>query len=188
MPNVMGNQAEVGYFHMHKNGVDTVFIDHQCHSVADNIYAATGTPLTSATPCSARRPSRLSGTCRAAKTAPRTVTATSCTWPTTGTRRCSRCTSRADHQDHGSCRPGRCLSSTTWRSRAAVPDEFYFLQLPDHYKEHRLDDPFGGECMNQMQAGLKPIPKIIAASAGHAAGDHHRHGRLGPRALTPRAV
>jgi starch synthase len=38
--NVLGKDTEVGYFHLFKNGIDTVFIDHPCfHKVAGDIYA-----------------------------------------------------------------------------------------------------------------------------------------------------
>jgi glycosyltransferase involved in cell wall biosynthesis len=48
-------------------------------------------------------------------------------------------------------------------------DEFNQLGIPDHYREHFfLDDPFGGECMNCMQAGLRLATKVIAVSAGYA--------------------
>jgi hypothetical protein len=37
--NIMGEKTEVGYFHMHKDGIDTVFIDHPAfHAVAGDIY------------------------------------------------------------------------------------------------------------------------------------------------------
>ena len=43
------------------------------------------------------------------------------------------------------------------------------LNLRRYNKEHFfLDDPFGGECMNCMQAGLRLATKVIAVSAGYA--------------------
>jgi len=78
---------------------------------------------------------------------------------------------RAFYQDHGKLEFARSLfviHNMAFQGRGPM-DEFQDLQLPDKYKEDfLLDDPFGGECMNCMQAGLRMATKVVAVSAGYA--------------------
>ena len=170
--NVMGHPAEVGYFHMHKNGVDTVFIDHQCyHSVADNIYAGDrhAANFRNAMLCQAAIEAVWHVPCGEDRTpyGDSDLVYMANDWHTS----LLPVYLTAYYQDHGKLPYARSvfvIHNMAYQGRGPL-DEFYSLQLPDHYKEHfYLDDPFGGECMNQMQAGLKFASKIIAVSAGYA--------------------
>jgi starch synthase len=175
---IMGEDAEVGYFHMHRDGVDTVFIDHPCfHAVAGNIYAGD------------RRAANFRNAmlCQAAIEA---VWHVPCVESTDGSGVAKPYgdsdlvymandwhTSllpvylQAFYQDHGKLPYARSvfvIHNMAFQGRGPL-DEFGLLGLPDHYKEHFfLDDPFGGECMNCMQAGLRLATKVIAVSAGYA--------------------
>ena len=122
--NVMGHPAEVGYFHMHKNGVDTVFIDHQCyHSVADNIYAGDrhAANFRNAMLCQAAIEAVWHVPCGEDRTpyGDSDLVYMANDWHTS----LLPVYLTAYYQDHGKLpyARSRCLSSTTWRTRAAVP-------------------------------------------------------------------
>ena len=170
--NVMGNDAEVGYFHMRKNDVDHVFIDHDAyHHVADNIYAGDrrAANFRNAMLCQAAIEAVWHVPCGEDQTpyGDSDLVYMANDWHTS----LLPVYLSAYYQDHGKLPYARSvfvIHNMAFQGRGPF-DEFNTLQLPDHYKEHFfLDDPFGGECMNQMQAGLKFASKIIAVSAGYA--------------------
>ena len=167
---VLGNQTEVGYFHMYKNGVDTVFIDHPCfHAVRDNIYAGDRGEANyrNALLCQAAIEAVWHVPCGGFPYGESDLVYMANDWHTS----LLPVYLQAYYRDHGKLEFARSvfvIHNMAFQGRGPL-DEFHSLGLPDHYKKYFfLDDPFGGECMNQMQAGLELATKVIAVSAGYA--------------------
>ena len=170
--NIMGVPTEVGYFHMYKNGIDTVFIDHSCfHAVAGDIYAGdrAAANFRNATLCQAAIEAVWHVPCGADATpyGDSDLVYMANDWHTS----LLPVYLQAFYQDHGKLPYARSvfvIHNMAFQGRGPL-DEFNQLGLPDHYRDHFfLDDPFGGECMNCMQAGLRLATKVIAVSAGYA--------------------
>ena len=48
-------------------------------------------------------------------------------------------------------------------------DDFYHVDLPEHYIDHfKLYDPVGGEHFNIFAAGLKTAGRVVTVSHGYA--------------------
>ena len=173
--NIMGEDTEVGYFHMHKDGIDTVFIDHPAfHAVAGDIYAGDrrAANFRNAMLCQAAIEAVWHVPCDDADGVPKPYGDSDLVYMANDWH-----TSllpvylQAFYQDHGKLPYARSvfvIHNMAFQGRGPL-DEFGLLGIPDHYKEHFfLDDPFGGECMNCMQAGLRLATKVIAVSQGYA--------------------
>ena len=173
--NIMGEDTEVGYFHMHKDGIDTVFIDHPAyHAVAGDIYAGDrrAANFRNAMLCQAAIEAVWHVPCEDASGVVQPYGDSDLVYMANDWH-----TSllpvylQAFYQDHGKLPYARSvfvIHNMAFQGRGPL-DEFNQLGIPDHYKEHFfLDDPFGGECMNCMQAGLRLATKVIAVSQGYA--------------------
>ena len=168
--NVLGNDTEVGYFHMFKDGIDTVFIDHPAyHAVAGDIYAGDRAEANfrNAMLCQAAIEAVWHVPCGGVPYGDSDLVYMANDWHTS----LLPVYLQAYYQDHGKLPFARSvfvIHNMAFQGRGPL-DEFYSLGLPEHYKDHfYLDDPFGGECMNAMQAGLRLATKVIAVSAGYA--------------------
>ena len=168
--NVLGGSTEVGYFHSYRDGVDYVFVDHGAyHHVRDSIYSGDRSAATF----------RNSMLCQAALEA---VWQVPCGGFPYGDENLIFVANdwhasllpvylQAYYRDHGKFEFARsCFVIHNLAHQGRGPlNEFGALQLPAHYEDFfKLDDPFGGECMNIMQAGLKLATKVIAVSEGYA--------------------
>ena len=173
--NIMGEDTEVGYFHMHRDGIDTVFIDHPAyHAVAGDIYAGDrrAANFRNAMLCQAAIEAVWHVPCedlngKANPYGDSDLVYMANDWHTS----LLPVFLQAFYQDHGKLPYARSvfvIHNMAFQGRGPL-DEFNQLGIPDHYREHFfLDDPFGGECMNCMQAGLRLATKVIAVSAGYA--------------------
>jgi len=78
---------------------------------------------------------------------------------------------QAFYRDHGKFEFARSVlivHNLAFQGRAPLK-EFDNFGIPANYKERfYLDDPFGGECMNMMQAGMELATKVVAVSQGYA--------------------
>ena len=78
---------------------------------------------------------------------------------------------QAYYRDHGKLTYARCalvIHNMAHQGRGPLA-EFQRLGIPDQYRDaFYLDDPFGGECMNILKAGLTTAHRLVAVSHGYA--------------------
>lgn len=160
--NVLGSDTQVGYFHMFKNGVDTVFIDHPCfHAVKNDIYAGERgeANFRNALLCQAAIEAVWHVPCGGYPYGDSDLVYMANDWHTS----LLPVYLQAFYQDHGKLEFARSvfvIHNMAFQGRGPL-DEFSQLQLPDKYRDDFvLDDPFGGECMNCLQAGLRLATKV----------------------------
>jgi starch synthase len=171
--NIMGANTEVGYFHMYKNDVDYVFVDHVAyHAVAGDIYAGDREEANfrNAMLCQAAIEAVWHVKCGPEGDTPygdSDLVFLANDWHTA----LLPVMLQAFYRDHGKFEFARSvfvIHNMAFQGRGPLV-EFDKLGLPADYKDHFfLDDPFGGECMNTMQAGLRLATKVIAVSSGYA--------------------
>jgi len=168
--NVLGHPTEIGYFHLYRDGVDYVFIDHGAyHHVRDGIYAGdrSDAMFRNSMLCQAALEAVWHVPCGGAPYGDENLIFVANDWHAA----LLPVYLQAFYRDHGKFEFARsCFVVHNMAHQGRGPlDEFYSLQLPEHYKEHFvLDDPVGGECMNVMRAGLRLSTKVIAVSEGYA--------------------
>ena len=168
---VLGQDVEVGFFHHYRDGVDIVFVDHNSyHYVRDSIYSGDRSAQTF----------RNSLLCQAALELPYCIAPgdvpygdenlifVANDWHTA----LLPVYLQGYFRDYGKYEFARsCFIVHNMAHQGRGPlDEFDQLGLDSgKYKEQfYLDDPYGGECMNIMQAGLRLATKVIAVSEGYA--------------------
>jgi len=168
--NVLGHPTEIGYFHSYRDGVDYVFVDHGAyHHVRDGIYAGdrSDAMFRNSMLCQAALEAVWHVSCGGAPYGDENLIFVANDWHAA----LLPIYLQAYYRDHGKFEFARaCFVVHNMAHQGRGPlDEFYALQLPEHYKEHFvLDDPVGGECMNVMRAGLRLATKVIAVSEGYA--------------------
>lgn len=168
--NVLGHPTEIGYFHSYRDGVDYVFVDHGAyHHVRDGIYAGdrSDAMFRNSMLCQAALEAVWHVSCGGAPYGDENLIFVANDWHAA----LLPVYLQAYYRDHGKFEFARsCFVVHNMAHQGRGPlDEFYALQLPEHYKEHFvLDDPVGGECMNVMRAGLRLATKVIAVSEGYA--------------------
>jgi len=78
---------------------------------------------------------------------------------------------KAYYRDHGQMLGARSMMiihNMAFQGRGPLAD-LENLAIPENYKEHfYLNDPFGGECMNVLRAGLEACHRTVAVSHGYA--------------------
>lgn len=167
---VTGQDHEYGYFHAFVDGVDFVFVDHNCYmSFGDDIYGGSRQDLQF----------RCALLSKAALEAPKVV-------PCGGTvygddslvfiandwhTALLPVYLNAHYRDHGQmvfARSVFVIHNIAHQGRAPM-DELNNLEIPDNYTElFRLYDPIGGEHMNVLKAGLNQSHRVVAVSNGYA--------------------
>ena len=167
---VMGQDHEYGYFHAFVDGVDFVFVDHNCYmSFGDDIYGGSRQDLQF----------RCALLSKAALEAPKVV-------PCGGTvygedslvfiandwhTALLPVYLNAHYRDYGQmvfARSVFVIHNIAHQGRAPM-DELSNFEIPDNYTElFRLYDPIGGEHMNVLKAGLNQSHRIVAVSNGYA--------------------
>lgn len=167
---VCDSDQEVGFFHLYRDGVDYVFIDHSSfHSWGHEIYGGSRQEVTF-------RCALLSKACLEA---PWLV---SCGGSVYGDDNLMFVANdwhtalvpfylQAHYRDHGKYGYARCtfiLHNIAHQGRAPM-DDLRLLEVPDNYTERfRLYDPVGGEHMNIMKAGFLSAHRVVAVSPGYA--------------------
>jgi len=168
---VCGSPQEVAYWHCCREGVDWVFVDHQVfRRLGGAIYSGSRAELNF----------RMALLCKAALEA---VWHVPC-----GTRGVYGDENlmfvandwhtallpvylQAHYRDYNQFEFARCvliIHNIAHQGRGPV-DDFYSLEVPEHYKElFYLDDPWGGECSNVLKAGLLTAHRVVAVSKGYA--------------------
>lgn len=167
---IFGSDQDVGYFHAYIDGVDFVFIDHSCfHHVKESIYAGDRDSQNF----------RFALLCRAALEAVWHLTPGGHNYGDQNTVFVANDWQtallpvylQAYYRDHGKMLGSRSvlvLHNLAFQGRGPL-DELSNLDIPPNYEEKFfLDDPFGGECMNILQAGLKEAHRWVAVSNGYA--------------------
>ena len=168
---VLGQDVEVGFFHHYRDGVDIVFVDHNSyHYVRDSIYSGDRSAQTF----------RNSLLCQAALELPYCIAPGDVPYGDENLIFVANDWHAAllpvylqgYFRDYGKYEFARsCFIVHNMAHQGRGPlDEFDQLDLDSgKYKDKfYLDDPFGGECMNIMQAGLRLATKVIAVSEGYA--------------------
>ena len=168
---VLGQDVEVGFFHHYRDGVDIVFVDHNSyHHVRDSIYSGDREAQNF----------RNSLLCQAALELPFCIAPGDVPYGDENLIFVANDWHAAllpvylqgYFRDYGKYEFARsCFIVHNMAHQGRGPlNEFDRLGLDaGKYKDKfYLDDPFGGECMNIMQAGLRLATKVIAVSEGYA--------------------
>jgi len=167
---IFGGDQEVRYFHAYIDGVDWLFIDHGCfQAVQDNIYGGDSNSMNF----------RNALLCRAALESVWHVTFGGSTYGDANTVFIANDWQtallpvylQAYYRDHGQMLGARSMMiihNMAFQGRGPLAD-LENLAIPSNYKEHfYLNDPFGGECMNVLRAGLEACHRTVAVSHGYA--------------------
>jgi starch synthase len=168
---VLGQDVEVGFFHHYRDGVDIVFVDHNSyHHVRDSIYSGDRQA----------QQFRNALLCQAALELPFCISPGDVPYGDENLIFVANDWHAAllpvflqgYFRDYGKYEFARsCFIVHNMAHQGRGPlNEFDRLGLDaGKYKDKfYLDDPFGGECMNIMQAGLRLATKVIAVSEGYA--------------------
>ena len=168
--NVMGTEVEVEYYHLNRDGVDIVFVNHPCfHEVGDQIYA--GSTMDVAWRGALMSQAGIEAVwhvhCGGFPFGDENLIYVSNDWHTG----LLPVYLRAFYQDHfklGYARAVHIVHNIAHQGRAH-PDEVWRLGLPEqHTGAFYLDDPMEGPCMNIMKAAINYATKVIAVSPGYA--------------------
>jgi len=168
---VFNADHEVGYYHLYKDGVDYVFIDHPCyHNAGKNIYTS-GSRLDLGFRCALL--------CKAALEAPWHVPCGGV--PYGDDNLCFIANDwhtsllpvylQGHYRDYDQMTFARAilvLHNMAHQGRGPF-DELSNFEIPQHM-EHSffLDDPIGGEHMNILKAGIESAHRLVAVSHGYA--------------------
>ena len=168
--NVMGTEVEVEYYHLSRDGVDIVFVNHPCfHEVGDQIYA--GSTMDVAWRGALMSQAGIEAVwhvhCGGFPFGDENLIYVSNDWHTG----LLPVYLKAFYQDHfklGFARAVHIVHNIAHQGRAH-PEEVWRLGLPDqHTGAFYLDDPQEGPCMNIMKAAINYATKVIAVSPGYA--------------------
>jgi len=168
--NIMGAETEVEYYHVHRNGVDIVFVNHPCfRDVADKPYAGSTMDV-------AWRGALLSMAgieavwhvhCGGYPFGDENLCYLANDWHTA----LLPVYLKAFYHDHmklGYARASIIIHNIAHQGRA-FPEDVWKLGLPEeHTGAFYLDDPVEGPCMNMLKAGIEYATKVIAVSPGYA--------------------
>uniref|UniRef100_A0A7S0SDU2 Starch synthase, chloroplastic/amyloplastic n=1 Tax=Mantoniella antarctica TaxID=81844 RepID=A0A7S0SDU2_9CHLO len=168
--NVMGQAVDVDYFHVHRDGVDLVFVSHSCfYEVAGDIYqgGTMGVAWRGALLSQAGIEAVWHVPCGGVPFGDESLLYVANDWHTA----LLPVYLRAFYQEHmqlGYARSVLIVHNIAHQGRSA-PDDVRRLGLPDHHTgAFYLDDPVGGPCMNIMKAGIEYATKVIAVSPSYA--------------------
>jgi len=167
---VCGQMVEVQYWHIYKDGVDYVFVDHEEYRKnAGSIYGGTRHELgfRNAMLCQAAIEAIWHAPCGGIPYGDENLLFMANDWHTA----LLPVFLRAYYQDYDKLTFARCtmvVHNLAHQGRGPVAD-FDQYCIPEHYKEaFVLDDPVGGTCSNTFKAGLICCSNIVAVSHGYA--------------------
>ena len=167
---VCGTPVHVDYFHVHRDGVDLVFVSHPVfYEVAGNIYQGSQMDVTwrGALLSQAGIEAVWHVPCGGFPYGDESLLYIANDWHTA----LLPVYLRAFYQEHmklGYARSVLVVHNIAHQGRASC-DEVWRLGLPEHHTgAFYLDDPMEGACMNVMKAGIEYATKVIAVSPGYA--------------------
>jgi starch synthase len=168
--NVCGVDTEVHYFHVHRDGVDLVFVSHPCfYEVAENIYQGGTMDVTwrGALLSQAGIEAVYHVPCGGFPYGDESLCYIANDWHVA----LLPVYLRAFYQEHmklGFARSILVVHNIAHQGRSA-PDDVWRLGLPEHHTgAFYLDDPMEGACMNVLKAGIEYATKVVAVSPGYA--------------------